>query len=365
MSVTSDHHSPASGPASGFHGTTHREPALLKSWLAGSHEPAIEPGLPIVDAHHHLWDDQRGRYLADEQLVDLDCGHNVVATVYIEASSMYRADAPPAMQPAGEVEFVNGIAAASASGRYGKKRLCAGIVGYADMMLGSEVQPVLEALQQAGNGRLRGIRYGVCWDTGDAVKFIRRQVPAHRLADPVFRQAFARLAPLGLSFESWQFYHQLPDLVDLLRAFPHTSVILNHCGGVLGIPPHDNRQQVFEIWRKHIRELARFSNLTVKLGGLGMLYSNWDFHLRAKPPTSVELADAWRPYIETCIEAFGPDRCMMESNFPVDKQTCSYGVLWNAMKRITEHCTSSEKTNLYMGTAVKAYRLETILPHEC
>jgi predicted TIM-barrel fold metal-dependent hydrolase len=251
----------------------------------------------------------------------------------------------------------------SASGRYGKARLCAGIIGHADLMLGAEVQPVLEGIIAAGNGRLRGIRHGVCWDTGNGAKFGRRpQVPQHQVLDPVFREGFARLAPAGLSFESWQFHPQLPDLADLLRAFPETSVILNHVGGLLGIAPHDgDRGEVFKIWRSHIRALAPFPNLTVKLGGLGMLYCDWDFHLRDVPPSSEDLAAAWRPYIEECIDAFGPQRCMMESNFPVDKQTCGYGVLWNAMKRITQGYSAAEKAALYHGTAARVYRLEGFL----
>ncbi len=340
-----------------FRGTTYRRPADLREWVEQVVEPALEPDLPIIDPHHHLWDDERGRYVGDELAKDLDSGHSVLATVFVEASSMYRVDGPAALQPVGEVEFVNGIAAASASGRYGDKRLCTGIVGFADMMLGDDVQPVLDALIAAGNGRLRGIRYGVCWDSGIASAFARRKVLPRRVLDPVFRRAFARLAPLGLSFESWQFYPQLADTAQLLREFPETSVILNHVGGVLGLAPHDDRQTVFEAWRGHIRDLSRFPNLTVKLGGLGMLYTNWDFHLRDVPPGSEELASAWRPYVETCIEAFGPERCMFESNFPVDKQSCGYGVLWNAMKRITQHCTPSEKRALYMGTAARVYRL--------
>ncbi|MGZ8155389.1 MAG: amidohydrolase family protein, partial [Burkholderiales bacterium] len=285
-------------------------------------------------------------------------GHNIVATVFIEAGSMYRADGPEEDRCIGEVEFVNGVAAMSASGLYGKTRVCAGIVGQGDLRLGDRVRPVLEKLIAAGNGRLRGVRFGVCWDTGKAAKFGRYQLPPHLVLDPVFRKGFAHLKPLGLSFESWQFHPQLSDLPDLLRAFPETSVILNHVGGVLGIPPHDNkREEIFETWRKSIRELAQFPNLTVKLGGLGMLYTDWDFHLRDIPPASEELAQTWRPYIETCIEAFGPDRCMMESNFPVDKQSCGYGVLWNAMKRITQNCSAADKAKLYQDTAARVYRL--------
>ena len=341
-----------------FRGNVYRKSAELNAWIKQRHEAALEPDLPILDPHHHVWDDERGRYLVHELAEDVGAGHNIVATVFIEAGSMYRAGGPIAMRPVGEVEFVNGIAAMSASGRYGKSRLIDGIVGHGDLMLGDQVRPVLEALIAAGNGRLRGIRHGVVWDTGNAAKFGRRQVPQHQVLDPVFRKGFAHLQPLGLSFESWQFHPQLPDLVDLLRAFPDTNVILNHVGGLLGIPPHDgNRDEVFKIWRGHIRELAQFPNLTVKVGGLGMLYCGWDFHLRNVPPSSEELAAAWRPYVEACIEAFGPNRCMMESNFPVDKQTCGYGVLWNALKRITQDCSATEKAALYHGTAARVYRL--------
>lgn len=342
-----------------FRGNAYRKLAEANTWTKLGHEAALEPDLPILDPHHHVWDDERGRYLIHELAEDVGgTGHNVVATVFIEAGSMYRAAGPTAMQPVGEVEFVNGIAAMSASGRYGKTRLIDGIIGHGDLALGDQVRPVLEALIAAGNGRLRGIRHGVTWDTGKAARFGRRQAPQHQVLDPVFRRGFAHLQPLGLSFESWQFHPQLPDVVDLLRAFPDANVILNHVGGLLGIPPHDgNRDEVFAIWRSHIRELAQFPNLTVKVGGLGMLYCGWDFHLGDVPPSSEELAAAWRPYVEACIEAFSPNRCMMESNFPVDKQSCGYGVLWNALKRITRNCTASEKAAMYHGTAARVYRL--------
>jgi len=342
-----------------FRGNAYRHGAELNAWAKQRIEAALEPDLPIIDPHHHVWDDERGRYLIHELAEDVGTGHNIIATVFIEAGSMYRADGPAAMKPVGEVEFVNGIAAMSASGRYGKTRLCEGIIGHADLMLGDDVQPVLGAIIAAGNGRLRGIRHGMCWDSGKAASFGRRQVPPHQVLDATFRKGFARLAPAGLSFESWQFHPQLPDLPDLLRAFPETSVILNHVGGLLGIAPHDrNRDEVFNVWRGHIRELSQFPNLTVKLGGLGMLYCDWDFHLSDTPPSSEALAAAWRPYIEECIDAFGPQRCMMESNFPVDKQSCGYGVLWNAMKRITHGCSPSEKAALYSDTAARVYRLE-------
>lgn len=342
-----------------FRGNAYRHGAELAAWAKQREEPALEPGLPIIDPHHHVWDDERGRYLIHELAEDVGTGHNIVATVFIEAGSMYRAYGPTAMRPVGEVEFVNGIAAMSASGGYGKARLCDGIIGHADLMLGDAVQPVLEAIIAAGNGRLRGIRHGLVWDTGNAAKFGRRQVPRHQMLDPTFRKGFARLEPLSLSFEAWLFHPQLGDVADLLRVFPKTNVILNHVGGLLGVPPHDkDRNETFKVWRDQIRQLAPFPNLSVKVGGLGMLYCDWDFHLRDIPPSSEDLAAAWRPYVEECIATFGPQRCMMESNFPVDKQSCGYGVLWNAMKRITKDCSAAEKAAMYRDTAARVYRLE-------
>ncbi|MPZ41794.1 MAG: amidohydrolase family protein [Betaproteobacteria bacterium] len=341
-----------------FRGNAYRNLADLDAWTRQREEAALEPDLPIIDPHHHVWDNRHGRYLIDELAADVASGHNVVATVFIECGTAYRGDGPVEMRPVGEVEFANGIAAMSASGHYGKARLCAGLIGHADLTLGKRVQPVLEALIAAGNGRLRGIRHGVTWDTGNAARFGRREVPQHQVLDPTFREGFACLQPLGLTFESWQFHPQLPDAVDLLRAFPEANVILNHAGGLLGIAPHDgNRDEVFAIWRGHMRRLTQFPNLTVKIGGLGMLYCGWDFHLRDMPPGSEELAAAWRPYVETCIELFGVERCMMESNFPVDKQSCGYGVLWNALKRITQQCSAAEKAALYRDTAARVYRL--------
>src|SRR6185503_19524408 len=259
-----------------FKGNAYRKTADLNTWTKLRHEDALEPDLPIIDPHHHVWDDDaRGRYLIHELAEDTGTGHNIVKTVFIECGSMYRAAGPEEMKPVGEVEFVNGIAAMSASGIYGKTRHCAGIIGHADLILGDRVAPVLEALIAAGNGRFRGIRHGLTWDTGNASKFGRRQIPQHQMLDPVFRKGFARLQPLKLSFEAWLFHPQLSDAADLMRAFPEANVILNHAGGLVGLPPHSNRQEVFKIWQASIRELAQFPSLTIKVGGLGMLYCDW------------------------------------------------------------------------------------------
>jgi predicted TIM-barrel fold metal-dependent hydrolase len=353
---------PQFGDAKGeYRGTTVRNDAALKAWLAKRPaEPALEPDLPIIDPHHHFWDTpQRGHYLLPELLADLSGGHNIVSTVFLECRAMYRKDGPREMAALGEVEFVTGIAAMSASGTYGPCRVAEGIVGGGDLTVGARVRELLEAEITAAGGRLRGIRHGVAWDEHEAVsKYASRAVPLHQVRDPKFREGFAQLAPLGLSFESWQYHPQLPDAIDLARAFPDTTIILNHVGGVLGVGPYaGHRQENLESWRKDIREMARCPNVYCKLGGIGMVSFGFDFHERDLPPSSEDLAVAWRQYVEPCIEAFGADRCMFESNFPPDKQSCGYTELWNAFKRITAGASAGEKRALYSGTAAKVYRL--------
>jgi L-fuconolactonase len=350
------------GDAKGeYRGLYFRNDADLNAWLAKRPaETALEPDLPIIDPHHHFWDvPQRGRYFLPELLADVGGGHNVVATVFLECQAMYRKHGPAEMAPVGEVEFVNGIAAMSASGGYGACRVAEAIIGHADLTIGARVRDVLEAQLAAGGGRFRGIRYGVSRDDSEAIsRFVSRVVPPHLVREPKFREGFAQLGRLGLSFESWQYHPQLPDAIDLARAFPDTTIILNHVGGVLGVGPYSGRrQEILMGWRKDIAELARCPNVNVKLGGIGMTSFGFDFHERDIPPSSEELAAAWRQYVEPCIEAFGVNRCMFESNFPPDKQSCGYTELWNAFKHITAGATASEKTALYSGTAARVYRL--------
>jgi predicted TIM-barrel fold metal-dependent hydrolase len=344
-----------------YPGLSYRNETDLKAWLATRPtEAALEPALPIIDPHHHFWDTpQRGRYFLPELLKDIGGGHNIVSTVFLECGAMYRKDGPRDMAPVGEVEFVNGIAAMSASGTYGDCRVAEAIIGHADVTIGARVRDVLEAQLKVGGGRFRGIRYGVSWDGSDEIsKHISRFVPPGIVRDAKFREGFAQLAPLGLSFESWQYHPQLPDAIDLARAFPETTIILNHVGGVLGVGPYSGRrQEILAGWRKDIAELAKCPNVNVKLGGIGMTSFGFDFHERDVPPSSEELAAAWRQYVEPCIEAFGVNRCMFESNFPPDKQSCGYTGLWNAFKRITSGASDTEKTALYSGTAARVYRL--------
>jgi L-fuconolactonase len=345
-----------------YRGLVHRNNADLAAWLAKRPpEKALEPDLPVIDPHHHLWDAPhraRGLYLLPELLADTGGGHNIISTVFLECQSMFRATGPEEMRPVGEVEFVNGIAAMSASGQYGKTRVCEAIVGWADLMLGSKVRAVLEAEINAGGGRFRGVRYGTSYDEGPAGKHVSRAMPPHRLLDPKFREGFAELGKLGLTFDSWHFHPQLPDLFDLARAFPDTTIIVDHVGGHLGVGQYAGKQaETIPVWKKSMQDLARCPNVNVKLGGLGMISFGFDFHLRDTPPSSQELAVAWKPYVETCVELFGAERCMFESNFPPDKQSCGYTELWNAFKIITKGASAAEKTALYSGAAARVYNM--------
>ena len=336
---------------------TPRRMSELRAWHRLQSEPVIDPDLPIVDAHHHLWDRPPERYQLDELLGDLNAGHAVRATCFVECGAMYRADGPGCLQPVGETEYVNGMAAASASGLYGSVRACAAISGHADLRL-PEVDQVLRAHVAAGGGRFRGIRQQAQHDSvlGSLAK---RQTMPNLLADRAFRRGFAALGKLGLLFEAYVFFTQLQDVVDLAQAFPETAIVLNHLGGPLGIGPYSrDRETHAATWLQGMTALAACENVSVKLGGLGMITCGFSFHSQPAPPTSHLLALAWRPYVAATLDRFGPDRCMFESNFPVDAQSCSYATLWNAFKRLTADVSPATRTALFSGTAERLYRLE-------
>jgi len=325
-------------------------------------EAVLESDLPIIDPHHHLWDRlplMRGaqqapshsfeaviqrvpRYLLDELLADMRSGHNVVATVYMECGAMYRQDGPAEMRPVGETEFVNGVAAMSASGVYGDVRACAGIVGHADLKLGSSIKAVLEAHLAAGGGRFRGIRQSASWDAdANVLGPLSRNQPG-LYARPDFHKGFAELAPLGLSFDAW-----------------NTQIVLDHVGTPLGIASYTGRREErFAVWRDHIRALAALPNTSVKIGGLAMPFPGFASFMSEPSASARALAEEWRPYVETCIEAFGVTRCMFESNFPVDTGSCDYATLWNAFKLIAQYYSPDEKTYLFSDTARRVYRLD-------
>jgi predicted TIM-barrel fold metal-dependent hydrolase len=330
-----------------------------QDWLAQHTEEIIDPKRPIVDPHHHLWDRGGLRYMIEELSTDIASGHNIIATVYVEARSMYRGGGPEEFRPVNEVEFANGAAAMSASGGYGPALICAGIVGHANLLLGDRVKAVLEAEIVAGQGRFRGIRHSSAYDADPDIGHMYATRPKGLLLDTTYRKGFACLAPLGLSFDAWMFHPQLPEFVDLARAFPDTKIVLDHCGGPVGLGRFaGRREETFPLWKASIQQVAKCPNVSVKLGGLAMRLLGFDFHERLKPPSSEQAAAAWRPYIETCIEAFGPARCMFESNFPPDKGQCSYQVIFNAFKRIAAQYSEAEKTALFSKTAADFYRLK-------
>jgi len=330
-----------------------------EDWLAQTTEDIIDPKRPIVDPHHHLWDRGGLRYMIEEMSDDIASGHNIVATVYVDCRSMYRASGPEAFRPVGEVEFANGVAAMAASGGYGPALICAGIVSHVNLLLGDGAKPVLEAEITAGQGRFRGIRHSSAYDADPDIAHMYATRPQGLLLDSTFRKGFACLAPLDLSFDAWLFHPQLSEFVDLARAFPDTRIVLDHCGGPVGLGRFaGRREQTFAVWKASILEAAKCPNVVVKLGGLAMRLLGFDFHERAMPPSSEEAAAAWRSYIETCIEAFGPARCMFESNFPPDKGQCSYQVIFNAFKRIAAQYSEAEKTALFSKTAADFYRLK-------
>ena len=331
-------------------------------WLAQVTEEILEPALPICDPHHHLWDHPGRRYLLDELLADTGSGHNVVATVFVECMSMYRAAGPAALRPVGETEFVNGVAAMSASGGFGPTRVAAGIVGFADLTRGEWAKPVLEAHVRT-SARFRGIRHAAGWDASDKVRNSHTNPPAGLLADPSFRRGFSELGRRGLSFDAWLYHPQLGELIDLARAFPQVPIVLDHFGGPLGIGPYEGkRAEIFTAWKGAFRELAGCPNVVAKLGGLVMPLNNFGFHRRDRPATSAELVEATRDWDLHAIDCFGPARCMLESNFPVDRASCSYAVLWNSFKKIAAGFSAADKAALFHDTAARFYGLAPAPP---
>jgi len=334
-------------------------------WLQQVVEEAILPELPIIDAHHHLWDRPAERYLLDEFLRDTDSGHNIVASVFIQCRSMYRKDGPEAMRPVGEVEFANGLAAQAASGIYGKTRIAAAIVGFADLSLGKRVADVLRAQQQVAPLRFKGVRNMTACDPSPEIAAGFGKVRPGILREKQFYEGFAELAPLGLSADIWAYHPQLPEVIDLAKAFPETRIIVNHAGGPLNVGPYRReRERALRDWRASMEQLAALTNVDLKLGGLCMMVGGLDLHLRPCPPGSDELADLLRPVIAPCLEIFGASRCMFESNFSMDKAMVPYAVLWNAFKKLSADLSAEARSAVFSGNAARCYGIALDLPSE-
>ena len=332
------------------------------AWLALGREEALEPELAICDPHHHLWAVREGgvepRYLLAELAADLALGHNIVSTVFIECGAEFRRDGPRVERPLGETEFVRGIAEAADADPAITTRVAAAIVGTVFLSEGDGAGAVLDAQIEVAGGRFRGIRQGATWHRDPEVPNHRTEPPEGLYGDAKFRAGFAHLAPRQLSFEGWCYHTQIPQLTELARAFPDTTIILDHFGGPIGVGPYaDRSDEVFAAWRAAIRELAACPNVVAKLGGLAMEVNGHGWHHRASPPSSTELMEATRPYYEETIALFGPKRCMFESNFPVDKVSAGYDVVWNSFKRLVAGHGPSEKAALFHDTAARVYRI--------
>ena len=333
------------------HTNTQQEPA--------QHEEILQPDLPIIDAHHHLWERPGSRYLLHDYLAEAHTGHNIRASVFIECGSFYRKSAPELMAPVGQTEFANGMAAMAASGAYGDTLVCAGVIGTADLRAGADVARVLDAQIAAAGDRFRGIRFITKWDADEALNTGRYEPPRSLMQDSAFRAGFATLGPRKLSFDAMVYHPQHLELADLARAFPDTTIVVNHVGGPLAYTRSylARKDEALAQWRSSLHELAKSSNVYMKLGGLGMSYLGLGLDKLDVRPSSERLANAWRPFFEPCIESFGPARCMFESNFPPDRESADFPLLWNAFKRVAARYSAEEQRALVHDTAARAYRL--------
>jgi L-fuconolactonase len=318
-------------------------------------EQAIEPGLPILDAHHHVWDDLSNplatHYPLESLLGDLRAGHNIVASVYAECSDHYRVDGPEELRPVGETEAV---AAADAP-----PGVMAAIIGYADMRLGRSVEPVLEAHREVGRGRFSGIRHSTAWDPHPDVPNSARKSPPGLLLSPAFVEGVRTLGRLDMTFDAWMYFHQLPELVTLAGLAPGTQIIVDHLGGPAGVGHWaTHRDEMLDAWRENIAALSLMPNVSIKIGGLGFPWFLTD-EVSAGLVDSDSIAAYWRPEIEHCIESFGPDRCMFESDFPVDGRLCDYVTLWNAFKKVSSGLGVAERDAVFRATAARIYRIDT------
>lgn len=333
-------------------------PAL--SAVATAEEAPLEPNLAIVDPHHHFRDyrdpgDPRERYLPDDLLADIArSGHRVTDSIFLECGLMYRPDGPLELRSLGEVEHVRALAERQRIAPATTCRIAAAIVSKVDLRLGARAAEVLHRHIDAAGGRLRGVRNSIAWDAYPPLAAMG--LNKDLLSDTAFREGVRCLAPLGLTLDIWLFHPQLPELTRLARAFPDTTIVLNHLGNPLGIGPYAGREaEVRAAWMQSMADLARCPNVSVKLGGLGPFSSVQT--PSAPRATSTRLAAQWRPWIETSIALFGPRRCMFESNYPANAGIASYGTTWNAFKRITARASADEKAWLYSRTAQQTYRL--------
>ena len=327
-------------------------------WHAQVVEDILDPDRKIVDPHHHLWRRGIGNdYLLADLWGDTDSGHRIEKTVFVECHSEYRTDGSEHLRPVGETEFVAEVAAESARGTERQARI-AGIVAHADLTLGDAVEEVLNAHEATGLQLFKGIRHAGARAEDPTELMISGRAIENLYEDNKFRQGMKVLGRMGLTYDTWHYHYQNRAFAELARAVPDTTMILDHFGTPLGVGRYESkREEIFEQWKKDIAEIARCENVVAKLGGLAMPDNGFGWHLRAMPPTSDEFVAAQKRYYLHTIECFGPDRCMFESNFPVDKYSISYHVLWNGLKKIAQDFSEDEKNAMFSRTASGVYRL--------
>jgi predicted TIM-barrel fold metal-dependent hydrolase len=340
----------------------YRYPPPRPDWLARSVEEAIDPDRPIIDAHHHFWTEGGHAYLLDDLLADAACGHSIAATVFVEARHFYRTDGPAHLASVGETEHAM-AAHAAAQARGNAPKVAAAIVAHADLTSGGLLDEVLAAHRQAAGASLGAslgaIRHSVVRDEYFPEGIVLRPAPRGLLGSDLYRAGLARLPKHGLAYEAMVYHRQIPELTDMARALPELQIMLDHAGCVLGVGPYEGREtETYAEWARDLKLLATCPNVHVKIGGFGMIVCGARWHEQPEPPGSAVLADAWRPYVETCIEAFGPQRCAFESNFPVDKAMYSYCTLWNAFKRLTAAASEADRDALFHGTAARFYGID-------
>ena len=328
------------------------------AWRDLVSEEVLDPDRAIIDPHHHLWRDRRGRpYLLDDLWADTESGHKIEKTVFVECHASYRDHGPEHLRSIGETEFVAEVAAQSAASGRGAAVIAA-IVSHADLALAEAVEDVLDAHEEAGRGLFRGIRHSGARDPHPEALSIPGRAPEGLWEDERFRTGLSVLGRRGLTFDSWHYHHQMRAFADLAAAVPDTTIILDHFGTPLGVGRYANRRdEIFERWRTDIALVAERPNVVAKLGGLAMPDNGFGWNQRDRPATSDELVAAQGRYYLHTIDCFGPERCMFESNFPVDKLSISYSVMWNGLKKIAAGFSEDEQQAMFYGTAARVYRL--------
>jgi L-fuconolactonase len=329
---------------------------MTAQWRAQVVEEIVEPEIEIIDPHHHLWPKSLGIfgvYDLVELQEDTGGGHRVVGTVFVECSAAYDNEAPEHLRSVGETRYVADRAEASAHN--GGAEILA-IVSATDLRFGTLLDEALDAHTSAGRGRFRGIRQRLACDA--SIEGHGHDADPTLMGDPAFRAGIRRLGERGLVFDAWLYHTQLEELLDVVRGTPGTKFVLDHVGGPIGIGPYMDRAEQRGLWHPRLAALAACDNVVLKVGGIGMTTYGAGWEDRSLPPTSDELVAYWGDDVRFCVDTFGPSRCMFESNFPVDRLSCSYHVLWNAFKKMSVSYSATERADLFAETARRTYLID-------